>query len=63
MEKLVWRSVRDKLGYRKILLLLKDARFTGRNAKARRDFNIPHSTFYELRKAFGREGKSGLKRE
>ena len=63
MEKIVQRLVRDELRFRKKLAVLDYAKACGDNSKARREFEVPKSTFYPWKKAYDREGKTGLKRK
>ncbi len=55
--------VKEAFALRLKLATLEYARLSGSDAKAYRTFEVPPSTFYRWKKAFGREGEAGLIRK
>jgi transposase InsO family protein len=57
------QEVKDILNLRKKLFVLEYAKAIGNAAEACRDLDIPHSSFYDWKKAYDKEGKAGLLRK
>jgi transposase InsO family protein len=57
------QEVNDILNQRKKLFILEYAKIIGNARKACEDFGIPRSSFYDWKKAFGKEGEAGLLRK
>ena len=57
------KEVKDILDQRRKLMVLEYAKAIGNAAEACRDLDIPHSSFYDWKKAYDKEGKTGLLRK
>ena len=57
------KEVKDILNQRRKLMVLEYAKTMGNAAEACRDLDIPHSSFYDWKKAYDKEGKEGLLRK
>jgi transposase len=57
------QEVKDYINLRKKLFILEYAKAIGNARKACEEFSIPRSSFYDWKKAFAKEGKTGLLRK
>ena len=57
------KEVKEILKIRFKLAVLEFAQGIGSVTKACREFEVPRSTFYEWKKAYNKEGKTGLARK
>jgi transposase-like protein len=57
------QEVKVILNQRKKLFILEYAKYIGNVTKACKELNIPRSSFYDWKRAFGKEGESGLLRK
>ncbi len=57
------KEVKDILNQRRKLMVLEYAKAIGNAAEACRDLDVSHSSFYDWKKAYDKEGKAGLLRK
>jgi transposase-like protein len=57
------QEVKNILNLRRKLFVLEYAKAIGNAAEACREFDIPRSSFYDWKKAYDKEGQSGLLRK